>query len=202
MFGVLATFVAVGVFSSVMCVNNCKKQEYDNKEKNASVKWERAYNNFIKKTTNRSLERDLETCLRKIMCGSQDYPELVTEIQSTWKSWLTQEPFYIRYLGCEDAVSSTLYDDVLNVLLTILMANRGFVPTGCVVSGVRYNSICPSHQCVHLAKKLDLILRNKGVYEDLYVQQDFCVPEKLSAGSKMGNTGYIFWKPKAPYLYY
>ena len=201
MFGVLALVVTVGVCAGIVGVDSYRKQEYEAKQKNAEDQWKKAYDRFFEETTNRSIECDYEQKLKKIMFGSKDFPEIVDEIKTTYKRWLNDEPYYIKYLGVGGSYGNT-FDYVFNVLLIILMANRGYITTGAAVGGIDYNAVLDSSQAIYLARRLDEMLQKKGINEELYYKQTLEDPHKLGyGGGMMGYTGSIFWKPKEPSLY-
>ena len=201
MFGVLALVVTVGVCAGIVGVDSYRKQEYEAKQKNAEDQWKKAYDRFFEETTNRSIECDYEQKLKKIMFGSKDFPEIVDEIKTTYKRWLNDEPYYIKYLGVSSSYGNT-FDYVFNVLLIILMANRGYITTGAAVGGIDYNAVLDSSQAIYLARRLDEMLQKKGINEELYYKQTLEDPHKLGyGGGMMGYTGSIFWKPKEPSLY-
>ena len=203
MFGVLALVVTTGVCAGIVGVDSYRKHEQENRQKSAEERWKKANDSFFKKTTNRSMEVVFEQKLRKIIFGSQEYPEIIDEIKATYDKWINDEPYYIKYLGTDGRLASgSVYDHVLSVLLIILMANRGYITTGAAVGGIKYNSVNPSSQSIYLAEQLDEMLRMKGIHEELYAQQDMCDPQKLSCNNQLGYTGCIFWKPKEPILYY
>lgn len=201
MFGVLALVVTVGVCAGIVGIDSYRKQEYEAKQKNAEDQWKKAYDRFFEETTNRSIECDYEQKLKKIMFGSKDFPEIVDEIKTTYKKWLNDEPYYIKYLGVGGSYGNT-FDYVFNVLLIILMANRGYITTGAAVGGIDYNAVLDSSQAIYLARRLDEMLQKKGINEELYYKQTLEDPHKLGyGGGMMGYTGSIFWKPKEPSLY-
>lgn len=201
MFGVLALVVTVGVCAGIVGVDSYRKQEYEAKQKKSEEQWKKAYNRFFEETTNRSIEYDYEQKLKKIMFGSKDFPEIVDEIKTTYKNWLNDEPYYIKYLGVDGSYGNT-FDYVFNVLLIILMANRGYITTGAAVGGIDYNAVLDSSQAIYLARRLDEMLQKKGINEELYYKQTLEDPHKLGyGGGMMGYTGSIFWKPKEPSLY-
>lgn len=201
MFGVLALVVTVGVCAGIVGIDSYRKQEYEAKQKNAEDQWKKAYDRFFEETTNRSIECDYEQKLKKIMFGSKDFPEIVDEIKTTYKRWLNDEPYYIKYLGVSSSYGNT-FDYVFNVLLIILMANRGYITTGAAVGGIDYNAVLDSSQAIYLARRLDEMLQKKGINEELYYKQTLEDPHKLGyGGGMMGYTGSIFWKPKEPSLY-
>jgi hypothetical protein len=203
MFGVLALVVTAGVCAGIIGVDSYRKQEYEAKQKNAEEQWKKAYNSFFRKATNRSMESDYEQKLRRIMLGSKEYPEIVDEIKTTYQKWINDDPYYIKYLGTSGSLASgSVYDYVLDVLLIVLMANRGYITTGAAIGGIDYNSVCPPSQATYLARRLNEMLQKKGIHEDLYFKQTLGDPQKLSYSSQMGYTGCIFWKPKEPMLYY
>lgn len=201
MFGVLALVVTAGVCAGIVGVDSYRKQEYETKQKNAKDQWDKAYHNFFRKTTNRTMEESYEQKLKKIMFGSKDYPEIVDEIKTTYNKWLNDEPYYIKYLGVGGSYGNT-FDYVFNVLLIILMANRGYLTTGVASGGIDYNAVLGSSQAIYLARRLDEMLQKKGINEELYYKQTLENPHKLGyGGSMMGYTGSIYWKPKDPSLY-
>lgn len=202
MFGVLALVVTAGVCACIVGVDSYKKQEFESKQKNATDRWQKAHNEFFRKTTNRSIEIGFEQKLGKIMYGSSDYPEIVDEIKTTYTKWLNDEPYYIKYLGTYgNLTSANTYDYVFDILMIILMANRGYITTGVAVGGIAYNSVCPSSQAAYLARRLDEMLREKGVHEDLYIKQTLGDARRLTYSSQFGYTGNIFWKPTDASLY-
>lgn len=202
MFGVLALVVTVGVCAGIVGVDSYRKQEFEAKQKNAEDQWKKAYNNFFRKTTNRAIEEDYEQKLRRIMFGSKDFPEIVDEIKTTYKRWLNDEPYYIKYLGVGGSSYGNTFNYVFNVLLIILMANRGCITTGAASGGIDYNAVLDSSQAIYLARRLDEMLQKKGINEDLYYKQTLEDPHRLGyGGSLMGYTGSIYWKPKDPSLY-
>lgn len=202
MFGVLALVVTAGICAGIVGVDSYRKQEFEAKQKNAEDQWKKAYDSFFKKTTNRSMETDYEQKIRKIMFGSKDYPEIVDEIKTTYKRWLNDEPYYIKYLGVGGSYGNT-FDYVFNVLLIILMANRGYLTTGVASGGIDYNALLDSSHAIYLARRLDEMLQKKGVNEELYYKQTLEDPHKLGYGSSMmGYTGIIYWRPRDPSLYY
>lgn len=201
MFGVLALVVTVGVCAGIVGIDSYRKQEYEAKQKNAEDQWKKAYDRFFEETTNRSIECDYEQKLKKIMFGSKDFPEIVDEIKTTYKKWLNDEPYYIKYLGVGGSYGNT-FDYVFNVLLIILMANRGYITTGAAVGGIDYNAVLDASQAIYLARRLDEMLQKKGINEELYYKQTLEDPHKLGyGGNMMGYTGSIYWKPRDPTLY-
>ena len=202
MFGVLALVVTVGVCAGIVGVDNYRKQEYESRQSNATKRWEEAYHYFLNNTTNRAIELDLEPKVSEIIYGSKKHPEIIDEIKSTYKQWINTEPYYIKYLGHRGTPSIDVYNNINRTLMTILMANRGYLTTGVVLGGIRYNSVNPPSQGIFLAKRLDEILQKKGIHEELYAKQDMCDPQLLSYNNRLGYTGCIFWKPTEPILYY
>lgn len=202
MFGVLALVVTAGVCAGIVGVDSYRKQEFEAKQNKAKDQWDKAYHNFFRKTTNRTMEENYEQKLRKIMFGSKEFPEVVGEIKTTYKRWLNDEPYYIKYLGVGGSSYGNTFNHVFNVLLIILMANRGYITTGAAVGGIEYNAVLDSSQAIYLARRLDEMLQKKGINEELYYKQTLEDPHKLGyGGSMMGYTGSIYWKPKDPSLY-
>lgn len=201
MFGLFALVVSAGIFAGVVGVDSYRRQEYERKQSDAKKRWQEANDAFFSKATNRSMETDFEPKLRKIMFGSKDYPEIIDEIKSTYKKWLNEEPWYITYLGVGNSSYGNTFNYIFEVLLAILMANRGYITTGAAVGGVSYNPVMPSEQAEYFARKLDSMLQKKGIHEDLYYRNFMGNPQMLTCCNQMGYSGYIYWKPEDPSLY-
>ena len=200
--GLLILVLVVIISSCIVGVDSFRQSEYESKQKSATEKWEKAYHAFFNKTTNRSLEMTFEQPLGRIMYGSDNYPEIVKEIKETYKKWLNDEPYYIKYLGGSEKICcNSTYDHIYNVLEGVLMANRGYLTTSIANSGVQYNSVCPAGMCEYFARRLDEMLKAKGINEDMYVKPYLDDIKRLTYGGLPGYTGSIIWKPLDPGLY-
>lgn len=205
--GLLILVLVTIVSACIVGADSFKKSEYETRQKSATERWEKANKNFFSKATNRSIEASLERSVTLAMYGSSEKQsrELAMEIKDTYKEWLYEEPYYIKYLGVADITKGMNYDmqdKVHDVLMMILMANRGYITTGCAIGGVKYNAILPGDQCQYIARKLDKMLKSKGINEDLYVKPYLDDAKKLTWGGVPGGTGAIIWKSSDPYLYY